>query len=163
MKKNFNFVVPHGYVGYSGKSGRVFQAGKWINPLTVVLVDISKHVEEGTGTHRDVGTCRDTYLRHTINLDYAVSFSPIEENMADFCEFKKDKFMEYVDKCVGDISRPYFFDPYPYYLKGDAKSLYALMSPELRDIIDKEVTEKIKESYPYLNVVFRITDMRLFV
>jgi hypothetical protein len=161
MKKNLNFVVPNGYVGYSRLSKRVYNAGQWINPLTVVLVDIRANtvLESYTGTFHF--KTRESF---NATLNYQAIYSPVKENIKDFCTyFGIENFKQRIDAYIDASSTMYLSTTHLYEIK-EAESINEaknIICAELEKQVEKEISEKVAEFFPFLNVSIKINSISM--
>lgn len=168
MKKNMNFVVPCGYVGYSNWSKKVYKAGALINPFTVELVDIKTRVLNDTDRKNSVFETRE---RAVNTLEYRVTYHPKQENITEFRLFSEEILKTWLKENV-DYERAHCLstvNPYKVHVPGSKemraaeirRGIEVLISEKLKKHMEKEMSKKITEAFPFLDINFNITNVEV--
>lgn len=143
--KKINFVVPCGYVGYSNLSGRVYNAGQWVNPFTVRLYDAKCHTVDEE--------LKDTFQFKTRdNTRVVIRYEAIPENAKEFCHCfgvgncGVENFKQWLNSRVAFTTAMFLSKVSFYEVKANnANEAIAIISAELKKHLEEEMATEAKE------------------
>ena len=163
MKKNMNFVVPCGYVGYSKLTSRVYMPGKFINPFTVSLIDISTKIVRNA--------CEDQFRTQwepcTVKIEYEVSYSPVDIK-AYVAYFGEAVFKQWINCVIDDVTARYLCNINVYEIMSQQpfdddevliEASGAIIRDSIKEKIVKEIVDRAATSFPFLKIAVRVNSI----
>ena len=156
-----NFVVPNGYVGYSNMTKRVYTEGQWINPFTVMLIDI--RCPELVDKDQTV-SCYKTRENAENTVEYRVKYTYKEDIKIGFCRsginadilnnwiktqirYNKDMYLSEVS--FGEVAQT----------QENIRNTENHISEELKKYLESKISESITENFPFLDIDSTITNI----
>ena len=137
--------------------------GKFINPFTVSLIDISTKIVRNA--------CEDQFRTQrepcTVKIEYEVSYSPvvIKEYVAYFVE---TAFKQWINCVIDDVTARYMHNINAYEIMSqqpfdDDEALIEASEVVIRNAVEekivKEIVDRAATSFPFLKIAFRVRNI----
>lgn len=149
--KKINFTVPSGYVGISKKTGKVYNFGEYINPLTVTLK--SRILKGSFELNSQFATRRPV----TLKIEYTLTFAPKNEDSRELLRLSEEEFGKILNSNIAYYTDLYLskVNPLDVDLKGtwEWNRAEEIIFQELQKYLEKEVTTNITRFFPFISNV----------